>query len=104
MGTLTITEFDRLGEGEGGEKVSAAELSEQVSTQTVSTSGTSAQSTTLDTCTCLVRVVSDTAVAIRAGVNPTAVTTDMPLQANKEEYFTVNGRTKGGLKIAVIDT
>lgn len=66
--------------------------------QTVTTSGSSVQSTVFGTATRVIRVHTDTACNIKIGSNPTAAATSMKMAANTTEYFGVNGGTD---KIAV---
>lgn len=69
-----------------------------VADQAVTISGTSAQSSALNSKTKYVLLCTDTACHIRAGSNPTAVTTDFLLPANVIVPYTV----QGGDKIAAI--
>ena len=67
--------------------------------QKLSYTGTSAQSSAVATATTLVRVVATTACFIKIGTNPTAVAdTSMYLPAGIPEYFGI----EGGQKIAAI--
>jgi hypothetical protein len=68
------------------------------STQSVAVSGTSAQSAVISGNTNYVRLFATTLCHIRAGSNPTATTSNMPLSPYVPEYFAVNS----GQKIAVI--
>ena len=66
--------------------------------QTVTTSGTSTQSSAFNAATTIIRVHTDTVCNIKIGSNPTAAATSMRLAADQTEYFGVNG---GSDKIAV---
>jgi hypothetical protein len=98
-GILYISEFPSNMTPPGNAQIGC----EPSTDQTVAMSATSAQSTTLQNNTQLVRVHSDTtsANAIKFGVNPTAVVTNKRLAANATEYFTVP--LSSGWKIAGIN-
>jgi hypothetical protein len=66
--------------------------------QTVTTSGSSVQSSAFNVATKVIRVHTDTACKIKINSNPTATATSMRLAADQTEYFGVNGGTD---KIAV---
>jgi hypothetical protein len=66
--------------------------------QTVTTSGSSVQSSVFNSATKIIRVHTDTACTIKINSNPTAAATSMRMAADQTEYFGVNGGTD---KIAV---
>lgn len=99
MATLYITEFEQVSAGTNGLQVQAA-LQLPVAEQTVTVSGTTAQSNALDDRTRLVRLQCDGICSILFGTNPTATTAKMRMTAGQTEYFMVGG--KSGLKIAAI--
>lgn len=66
--------------------------------QTVTVSGTSAQSSAFDRLTYAIRINCDVIVSIKVGANPTATTADLRMPANQTEYFVVTP----GDKIAFI--
>ena len=98
MATLQITEFEKLGNVIGSGAAQVAPLDLALATQTVTISGTSAQSTALNARTKYVRLETDTRCAVTAGADPTATATMTALDANSPEYFAVAGT----LKIAAI--
>lgn len=68
------------------------------STEKVTSSGTSAQSSTISDNIFYVRVAADAACHIEIGVNPTATTSSIYLPADDYEYFKISP----GEKVAVI--
>lgn len=68
--------------------------------QTVTISGTSAQSSAFNEQTAVVRVQADFPCFLLFGSNPTATTSKMPLAAGVPEYFTVV--IGAGTKVAAI--
>lgn len=97
MAKLHITEFQYMENANdigGVPQIARLPGTTQVVTYTTS----SVQSTAFDQLTRFVRVISDTPCAIAYGTNPTATTSSMKLSANVAEYFGVSA----GNKIAVI--
>ena len=97
MSTLYITEFKSLRKDRNALVPQIAALPAVVE-QTVTISGTSAQSSALNAETTMVRLVSDVTCSILIGANPTATTAKMRLTADSPEYFMAGN----GDKIAVI--
>jgi hypothetical protein len=94
MSTLSIAEFRQLGKDDRIQAVEQPPLAEQ----TVTVSGTSAQSSAFNDGTRIIRVHTDAIVSILIGSNPTATTAKARMVAGQTEYFTV----VGGHKIAAI--
>ena len=66
--------------------------------QNITTSGTSAQSSALNSETRVVRLIATTNTYVAFGSNPTATSSSMYLTASSSEYFIV----AGGSKIAAL--
>lgn len=99
MSNLSITEYSGVGESLTGIKIQAGK-EPAVTTQNVSYTTTSTQSSAFNASTRVVRIVADAASRVLFGSNPTATaggTTLIP--ANTPEYFSVNA----GDKVAVIE-
>lgn len=97
MAKLHITEFQYMENANdigGVPQIARLPGTTQVVTYTTS----SVQSTAFGALTRFVRVISDTPCAVAYGTNPTATTSSMKLSANVAEYFGV----ATGNKIAVI--
>lgn len=67
-------------------------------TEIIDGTSASAQSTTTFTANTVIRVVSDSAVNLAVGANPTATSSTLLLPANTVEYF----RISAGQEIAVL--
>lgn len=94
MATLYISEYAGIGFGNNQNLPVEPPLAEQ----TVSVSGTSAQSSAFNASTRFIRVHTDAICSILIGSNPTATTAKKRMAADQTEYFAVNG----GDKIAAI--
>ena len=97
-GTLDITEI--------GSFAGTCAAVPPIAEQTISTSGSSAQSNALNAATQMVRLHAATIVSVAFGLNPTATTGSMRMAAGQTEYFRLpssNGRATAGYKIAAID-
>src|SRR5689334_1260206 len=98
MATLYVTEFETLagamngGNGQMGVMPPLAE-------QTVSLSGTSAQSSAFNKNTRVVRLHTDAICSVEFGTNPTATAAKARMAANQTEYFALS---VSGLKVAGI--
>jgi hypothetical protein len=99
MATLYITEFSFQGKDGASDTIPAA-MQLPLAEQTRTVSSTSAQSSTLNAQTTLVRLQTDTACFVLFGTNPTATVSKMPLAVNTPEYFCVP--VNSGFKIAAI--
>lgn len=88
MATLYITEFAALGTPANGGNIQVAGQS-PIAEQTVSISGTSAQSSAFNTNTRFVRLHTDAICSVLFGTDPTATTAKMRMPANGTEYFAV---------------
>jgi hypothetical protein len=99
MATLTLREYADLGVTYG--KYIQAGREPGNGDQSISTSGTTAQSAAFNANTRLIMVSTPAAqaVSVEFGVNPTAVITGLRLQANSTFYFGVTP----GHKMAAID-
>lgn len=95
MATLKIWETVRSTYG-----LPLLQLDDRTTYQTVTFTGTAAQSAAFDTDTSVISIQSDAACAIRVGENPTALATDYPLAANTVLDLAV----KPGLRISAITT
>jgi hypothetical protein len=84
MSILNITEFAET--IENGVQVMRAN---EAASQSVTISGTSAQSADIASTTAIIRLVADSACFVATGASPTATSSDMYLPANSVEYFTV---------------
>jgi hypothetical protein len=101
MATLYVTEFSRI-ERQDGLPGAIVQIAQQppVAEQTVSISGTSAQSSAFNANTRFVRLHTDAICSVEFGTNPTATTAKARLAANQTEYFAVN--PGGSVIVAVI--
>lgn len=100
MATITITEFAEQAKDVANRLVPVG-LFPALTTQTVTGTTTSVQSSTLHDKTHFVRIVSDLDAVIEIGTNPTASASTTRLPADQVEYL---GITPGdSLKIAVKD-
>ena len=98
MAFLNIQEYSGVG-GSGGGAVPQIAREPAVTTQQVTASGTSAQSSAFNASTNYVRLIADVAVYIAFGSDPTAVdASDLYLPAGTAEYFGITP----GHKVAVI--
>ena len=97
MGTVNVAQFDRLAKDSNGigMQVPVAPMS----SENITSSATSAQSTVFDPECSFIRISTDTTVRIAFGSNPTATATGFRLPADVTEYFGVTA----GQKVAVID-
>lgn len=98
MATAYIREYAALGLSNG---VVQAGAEPGVADQTVTTSGTSAQSATFNANTRFICISTPAAqaVAVLFGVNPTALVTSLRLPANSLVFFGI----RAGDKVALID-
>lgn len=85
MATLYISEYAQLGFSPSAPIVVEPPLVEQ----TVSLSGSSAQSAAFGASTTMIRVHTDAICSILIGSNPTATTAKKRLPADHTEYFAV---------------
>lgn len=99
MPSLYISEYSQEGVDALG-RVTPVAKAPATTTQKVTISGTSAQSSALDATTTLVRVHTDATCSILFGADPTATASNMRMAADQTEYFAVPANS--GLKIAVI--
>lgn len=100
MATLYITEFTAMGFDVIGRQTYTS-MEPPVAEQTVAIAASSAQSSTVNAETLLVRIHTDSNCSIAIGTNPTATTASRRLPANAVEYVTV---PKGkDYRIAVIE-
>jgi hypothetical protein len=90
MAKVYITEYANTGGNAALEPAQAH--------QTITSSGTSGQTSAFDATTNFIRVHTDGIVSIAIGSNPTATTSTTRLAANQTEYFCV----RPGHKLAVI--
>lgn len=97
MATLYVTEFKTIALYFNGIAAQMAQTPE-VTTQTVSIGGSTAQSSAFNANTSVIRVHTDAICSILIGSNPTATAGKGRMAANQTEYFGVNP----GDKIAVI--
>lgn len=81
MSTLYITEYNST------KGILPAEP--EVTSQTVTVSGTTAQSAAFNTATNLVRITCDGICSVLFGTNPTATTAKRRMIAGQSEYFSV---------------
>lgn len=93
MATLYISEYSDLAKTSVDFKFQAPQ-EPALADQTVTISGTSAQSSAFNANTRLVMVVTDTACHIIFGSSPTATTSKKLLPANVPMYFGVTGAHK----------
>jgi hypothetical protein len=96
MATLYVAEFKNI--APSGTTFAQVAGAPPVAEQTVSISGSSAQSSAFNKFTTIIRVHTDAICSIVIGPNPTATTAKMRLAADQTEYFGV----APGDKIAVI--
>ncbi len=92
MANVNISEYPHVGVA-GSFAAQIGSLPPLVAPQNLTPSGTTAQSAAFDPRTRIIRVFTDTAIAIRVGDatggGPVAVTTDTRMAANATEYFAV---------------
>lgn len=88
MSTLQITEFGGLKSTYSSEAMPAA-VAPPLANQSVSISGTSAQSAAVSADTKLVRLISDVNCHVAFAADPTATTSMTRLAADSAEYFQV---------------
>lgn len=102
MGTVNVTQFAGLANPgrwrPWSSQIQAPDAS-GMSSENVTSSGTSAQSTAMAASTRIVRVATDTTVRIEIGDNPTATSASMRLLADTVEYYGILPTQK----VAVID-
>ena len=96
MATLYITEYANVPSGTRGDIQCAVEPA--IANQTITITGTSAQSAAFNADTIFVRLNTDTTCFVLFGANPTATSSKTRLVADQTEYF----GALGGLKVAVI--
>lgn len=99
MPTLYITEFAGIQSDPFAASMNCA-ATPSLADQTVTFSGTSVQSATLNAATRVIRVVSDATCFKKIGTNPTATQTTVRLVADSAEYFSVPPNS--GFKVAVV--
>ena len=94
MATLYITEFGNIWRQSGlpGD-IGQIALQPPLAEQTVSLSGSSAQSSAFNSKTQFVRLHTDAICSIEFGTNPTATTAKARMAANQTEYFAVDAGT-----------
>lgn len=97
MGSVYVTEYAELGIGKNGQVVQAG-VEPALTTQKLTSSGTSLASSAFNAKTRFVRVHTDAIISILFGSSPTATTSTARMGAGQTEYFAVNP----GDKIAVI--
>lgn len=98
MGILSVTQLESIRKDDSGDVMQIAYMP-AISSENITTSGTSAQSTVFaDNCN-YVRLDGDTTERILFGANPTALSTSTRLRADNTEYFAV----KPGQKLAAIN-
>jgi hypothetical protein len=96
MGTLYITEYERIPVGAGGSIAMGAEPAQAY--QTVAIGGATQPSAAFGPTTQYIRVHCDAICSLSFGTSPTATTAFTRLAANQTEYFHV----QPGHKLAVI--
>ena len=89
MAVLYITEYATLGVQQVGGMVSQTPQEPPLAEQTVSISGSSAQSSAFNAQTTLVRLHTDAICSVEFGTNPTATSGKARMPANQTEYKTV---------------
>lgn len=96
MTTLYIAEFSSL----LNNVISGvdAALMPPLAEQTLTNTGSSAQSAAFNQATRIIRVHTDSICSIKVGPNPTATTSNIRLAVNQTEYFSVSP----GDKLAVV--
>jgi len=94
MATLYITEYERVDNSNP-----PVAMAPSITQQTVSLSGTSAQSAAFNARTKMVRIHTDAICSVLFGTNPTALTTSPRMAADQTEYFALGA---AGLKVAGI--
>lgn len=101
MATLYIKEYTHIARDINGSVIQAGLEDGTGTNQTVTTSGTTAQSAAFQTDTTLIRVVSTGIEHLEFGTNPTAVvaTSAVKIEADTPEFFGV----VGGQKLAAIN-
>lgn len=96
MGTLYITEYERIPVGAGGAVAMGAEPAQAY--QTVTIGGASQPSNAFGPTTQYIRAHSDAICSLSFGAAPTATPLLTRMAANQTEYFAV----RSGDKVAVI--
>ncbi len=99
MAFMYVTEFSDEGIDAKGRVMPCAKQP-PIADQRVDISAVSAQSTTLNAATTLVRISVDGPTSILFGTNPTALATNGRMAADAVEYFCVQANS--GLKVAGI--
>lgn len=99
MASLWVTEYKRVGSGDFGGGIQAG-LEPATTTQKVTISGTSAQSSAFDQETRLIMVHTDTACHVEISDNPTASTSTRRLPADSTVFYAIPNAVT--YKIAVI--
>lgn len=101
MATLYIKEYTHICRDKNGNVIQAGlEDGGSTTSQTVTTSGTSAQSAAFQSDTTFVRIVSTGIEHLEFGANPTATTNSATkIEADTPEFFGV----AGGQKVAAIN-
>jgi len=98
MGIVNIAEFEKMGRENAGGMLPIAEVP-ALATNSVTSSGASADSDAFNTETNFVRIKTDTDIYIEFGASPTAAPEDIMMAAGDTEYFAVTP----GHVVAVID-
>jgi hypothetical protein len=98
MGTVNVVQLQEISNDSHGELAQIAHMP-AISSENVTSSGTSAQSAAFGNNCRFVRIATDTTVRILFAANPTALQTSIRLLADTAEYFGV----VAGQKVAVID-
>lgn len=99
MATVYISEYGTLGISNVGPIPVAPEPA--IADQTISITGSSAQSSAFSANTRYIRVHTDSICSILVGTNPTALLTSKRLNANQTEYFAV---AEGAKLAAIVNT
>lgn len=99
MATLYITEFVSQGTDPNGKMQSSAQQP-ALAEQTITIAAGSAQSSTFNPQTTLVRLHSDVICSVEFGTSPTATAAKARMAANQTEYFTIP--QSSNMKVAVI--
>ena len=97
MAKIYITELANKGAAESGVSIEVASMP-PLAEQTITVTGSSAQSAAFNAKTKFIRVATDTPVNLAFGSNPTATTSLLYLPSGAVEYFAVTP----GMKVAAI--
>lgn len=97
---LYVTEFRRVaGIGNAPTGVTLRPLRTQVVDYS---GGTAATAAAVGTDCEIVRVFTDTICSVEVGTAPTATTSSMPMAAESDWWFAVEGSEKGTIKVAAV--